>query len=237
MAINRQDRFGFENISAIDDIEQYINTNYLQVIENKISTLRLKRKEIEDKIDLYISINTANNLLIEELKSNTKYTTILNNQTVTKPLINELNIILRSLNTLLLYKDVITLNNLEYKKDLYSTGKVSITDGEFNKLQIENNTILNSLTIINEAPNITTNCNAYINALNVNKALLTTIFNSKAQITTLLVRPTLRTVLPTNKSAVNKVFVYQEALKYSLPLPTPNTRLYVNREGTDLMWV
>ena len=106
-----------------------------------------------------------------------------------------------------------------------------------NKLQIENNTILNSLTIINEAPNITTNCNAYINALNVNKALLTTIFNSKAQITTLLVRPTLRTVLPTNKSAVNKVFVYQEALKYSLPLPTPNTRLYVNREGTDLMWV
>ena len=65
MAINRQDRFGFENISAIDDIEQYINTNYLQVIENKISTLRLKRKEIEDKIDLYISINTANNLLIE----------------------------------------------------------------------------------------------------------------------------------------------------------------------------
>ena len=39
---------------------------------------------------------------------------------------------------MLLYKDVITLNNLEYKKDLYSTGKVSITDGEFNKLQIEN---------------------------------------------------------------------------------------------------
>ena len=137
MAINRIDRFGLENISAITEIEEYINTNYLKLIQNKIDILKLKRIEIEDKISLYTQLNTANNLLIEQLKLNVKYITITNNQTITKPLIIELNAILRNLNTLLLYKDLITLNNLDYKKDLYSIGKVSITDGLFTQLQVE----------------------------------------------------------------------------------------------------
>lgn len=105
-----------------------------------------------------------------------------------------------------------------------------------NQLQIENNNILNSLTLINDSSNITNKCNTYITELTTNKTILTTIFNSKALSTTPVIRPTVTTVLDNNKSAVNKLFVQNEVLKYSLPLPIPNTRLYVNKEGTDLIW-
>ena len=137
MAINRSDRYINENITSIDKIEEYISTNYLQVIQDKIEDLSLKRQEIEDKIALYNELNTLNNGLITQLKLSTKYTTIVNNQAVAKPLIVELTTILNNLNTLLLYKDLITLNNLDYKEGIYASDKVSIVDGQFNQLQIE----------------------------------------------------------------------------------------------------
>lgn len=136
MAINRLDRFGNENIQSIDQIEDYINANYLQLIQDKITLLNIKRNEIEDKINLYMSLNITNKLLIEELRTDVKYTTIVSNQAVAKPLIDELNVILKNLNTLLIYKDVITLNNLDYKQNWYSANKVSVIDGQFNQVQI-----------------------------------------------------------------------------------------------------
>ena len=105
-----------------------------------------------------------------------------------------------------------------------------------NQLQVEDDNINDSLLTINNSSTITTQSNNYISALNLQKTNLTTILNSKALSTTPLIRPTLLTVTTNNKSAINKAFVINEVLKYSLPLPTPNTRLYVNKESTSLIW-
>ena len=82
MAIIREDRVNKENINSINNIEEYINTNYLQIIENKIKDLELKRQQIEDRINLYNSINSSNNTSINNLLNDAKYLTITQNQQI-----------------------------------------------------------------------------------------------------------------------------------------------------------
>ncbi len=125
----RQERVGNENIQVIQDIDSYISSNYLQVIRDKIEELNLKRQQIEDLRLLYESINSSNIALINNIKTSSKYNQIITNQTTAEPLINELNIILKSLLTTI--NSEITIGNLNYKEELYSTNKVSVTDGEF----------------------------------------------------------------------------------------------------------
>lgn len=145
MAIIRQDRINNENINSINDIEEYINTNYLQLIQDRIEALKLKKQELEDKLALYNSLNNSNNIFINDLLSTTKYTTITNNQTVAEPLINNINKILKQLTAIIDYKNIITFNNLSTKEDLYNVNKVSIVDGEFKELQCSNPKTLNGI--------------------------------------------------------------------------------------------
>jgi hypothetical protein len=44
MAIIRQDRINNENISSINDLEEYISTEYLQVIQDRIESLKVKKQ-------------------------------------------------------------------------------------------------------------------------------------------------------------------------------------------------
>jgi hypothetical protein len=145
MAIIREDRENKENISSIDSIEEYISINYLQIIDNKIKDLKLKRLQIEDKINLYSSINDSNNTSIYNLLTSIKYSTITIDQNLAEPLIDELNNILSNLVSILSYKDRITLNNLNYKQELYNVNKIDIIDGEFKQLQCPNPTNLASI--------------------------------------------------------------------------------------------
>jgi hypothetical protein len=148
MAIIREDRVNKEDINSINNIEEYINTNYLQIIENKIKDLELKRQQIEDRINLYNSINSSNNTSINNLLNDAKYLTITQNQQIAEPLINELNNILINLVSILSYKDMVTLNNLNYKEELYNVNKVDLIEGEFKQLQCPNPTNLKSIVNI-----------------------------------------------------------------------------------------
>lgn len=140
MAIIREDRINNENIFSIDNIEEYINTNYLQVIQDKIEDLNQKRILIEDKITLYNELNNANTVKKNALLTNSKLLTITNNQTIVEPLLDELNSVLKILVTMLSYKDIVSLNNLNYKQDLYGINKVDIVEGEFLELRCPNPT-------------------------------------------------------------------------------------------------
>lgn len=148
MAIIREDRVNKENINSIDNIEEYININYLQIIENKIKDLELKRQQIEDKINLYNSINNSNNTSIYNLLNDNKYITITKNQELAEPLIDKLNQILNNLVSILSYKNTVTLNNLNYKEQLYNVNKVDLVEGEFKQLQCPNPTNLKSIVNI-----------------------------------------------------------------------------------------
>lgn len=75
-----------------------------------------------------------------------------------------------------------------------------------------------------------------ISALTQSRTQFTTLLNSKATITTALRRPTLRTVLNAPTSGINKQYVVNNLKNYLLPTPIPNTKLYVNREGTGYFW-
>lgn len=147
MAIIREDRVNKENISSINNIEEYISINYLQIIDDKIKDLKLKRQQIEDKINLYNYINSSNNTSIYNLLNDNKYITITENQEEAEPLIDELNDILSDLVSILSYKDRITLNNLNYKQELYNVNKINIIEGEFKQLQCPNPT--NLVSIVN----------------------------------------------------------------------------------------
>ena len=141
MAIIRSDRINNENISSINDLEEYISAQYLQVIQNRIETLKVKKQQIDDKISLYNSLNNSNNVAKNALLGDSKYTTITNNQTSAEPLIDEINKVLKELVTILSYKDILTLNNLNYNEDFYGTNKIDIIEGEFETLQCPNPTI------------------------------------------------------------------------------------------------
>lgn len=140
MAIVRQDRINNENISSINSIEEYISTNYLQVIQNRIQELQQKRALIEDKITLYNELNSANAIKKNALLTNNKLITITNNQAAVEPLLDELNSVLKILVTILSYKDILSLNNLNYKQELYGLNKIDIIEGEFIELQCPNPT-------------------------------------------------------------------------------------------------
>ena len=140
MTTIRQYRIGNENITSIKDVEEYINANYLQVISDRINAIKAKKKEVNDKIELYNSINNLNNQLIQDLEQNTKYLEIKNNQDVASPLIDELNIILDTLSKTISYKDLITLNNLNIKEQQFGTGKVSKIEGDFVQVSVPNPT-------------------------------------------------------------------------------------------------
>lgn len=103
-------------------------------------------------------------------------------------------------------------------------------------LQITNNDLLNKYTLIDNVASITSDSNDYITDLNTAKTAFTTILNNKALSTTSLTRPTLTTVLSANNSAVNKGYINTSVLAYTLPAPIPNTKLYVNKEGTGYIW-
>lgn len=125
----RQERIGKENIQSIENIDVYISDNYLQDIKDRIDLLSIKRSQIEDLRLLYESLNTTNTTLINTIKTSSKYIDIINNQLEAEPLIDELNIILNNLlNTI---NSNTTINNLNYKEELYGIDKVSINDGEF----------------------------------------------------------------------------------------------------------
>jgi hypothetical protein len=103
-------------------------------------------------------------------------------------------------------------------------------------LQIKNNELLNKYSLINNTTTITSDSNDYIVDLNTAKTAFTTILNNKALSITPLTRPTLNTVLATNNSAVNKTYITNKIPDYILPTPIPNTKLYVNKEGTGYIW-
>jgi hypothetical protein len=90
--------------------------------------------------------------------------------------------------------------------------------------------------LINNTATITSESNDYITDLNTTKTAFTTLLNNKALSTTPLTRPTLATVLATNNSAVNKRYISTVVTNYILPTPIPNTKLYVNKEGTSYIW-
>lgn len=138
MAIIRQDRINNENINSINLIEEYISNQYLQLIQDRIEALKIKKQQIADKITLYNSINTSNNVAKNALLGNNKYITITNNQTTAKALIDEINKVLKELVTILSYKDILTLNNLNYNQEFYGTNKIDIIEGEFKQLQCPN---------------------------------------------------------------------------------------------------
>jgi hypothetical protein len=138
MAIIRQDRINNESISSINDLEEYINTNYLQAIQDKIEDLKVKKQLIDDNIILYNSLNEANNINKTALLNDVKYTTILNNQSAIEPLLDDINETLELLTTMLAYKDLFTLNNLNYKQELYGANKINIVEGEFIQLECVN---------------------------------------------------------------------------------------------------
>lgn len=166
-----------------------------------------------DKLDIF----NRDNLLGDQ-----SITTINNFNNYVEGLLNPFNNILTDL--------LIELDSIKIDKPfIYTTLLI-------NQLQINNNNILNSKLLIDNASVITTDCSNYITELEANKITLSNIFNDKALPTSSLTRPTLRTIVSSNKSAVNKQYVTNEVLKYSLPTPIPNTRLFVNKDGKSLIW-
>jgi hypothetical protein len=124
------------------------------------------------------------------------------------------------------------LNSININKE------VEYSKSIINSLQIENATLLSQYTLIDQAASIQTQCDNYIIELTTKREVLTSVLNSKAQINTPLLSPTLTTVIPTNNnSAVTRQYVTNKLLSYTLPSPPiPNTRLYVNRSGTGFIW-
>ena len=136
MARIRQDRIGNENIKSINELEEYINTNYLQQIQTRIEEIKNKRRLLQDKIDLYNSINNSNNLLKQSIFNNIKYTTIIENQKTANSLLDDFNKVLRQLTIILSYKETITTNNLLHKQDIYDNNKIDLIEGEFITLEV-----------------------------------------------------------------------------------------------------
>lgn len=136
MATIRSLRIGNENIKSINELEEFVNNNYLQQIQDKIQAIQDKRRLVQDKLDLYNSINSTNALLKEQIITDVKYTTIVSNQQEANTLLEDFNKVLRQLTIILSYKDFITTNNLLHKQDLYDNNKVSIVEGEFTTLEV-----------------------------------------------------------------------------------------------------
>lgn len=136
MATIRSLRIGNENIKSINELEEYINSNYLQQIQNRIQQIKDKKRLLQDKLDLYNSLNSNNNILKEQLLTSIKYTTIVSNQQEANTLLEDFNKVLRQLTIILSYKDFITTNNLLHKQDFYDNNKVSIIEGKFTTLEV-----------------------------------------------------------------------------------------------------
>jgi hypothetical protein len=133
------------------------------------------------------------------------------------------------------FNDVLTQMLLEVES-ISLAPITTYTTKVISNLQVTNNDLLNKYTLINNTATITSDSNDYITDLNTTKTVFTTLLNNKALSTTPLTRPTLATVLATNNSAVNKRYISTVVTNYILPTPIPNTKLYVNKEGTGYIW-
>jgi hypothetical protein len=133
------------------------------------------------------------------------------------------------------FNDVLTQMLLEVES-ISLAPITTYTTKVISNLQVTNNDLLNKYTLINNTATITSDSNDYITDLNTTKTAFTTLLNNKALSTTPLTRPTLATVLATNNSAVNKRYISTVVTNYTLPTPIPNTKLYVNKEGTGYIW-
>jgi hypothetical protein len=109
--------------------------------------------------------------------------------------------------------------------------------GAITALQIKDEVIQTKYNLSANVASITSDSNDYIAQLNITKTAFTTLLNTKALPTTPLTRPTLTTVLESsNISAINKQYATSKVIDYILPTPIPNTKLYINKEGTDYIW-
>ena len=106
-----------------------------------------------------------------------------------------------------------------------------------NQLQINDNKLQQKLIYINNLSTLLNDSDTYITELNTTKTTFTNILNSKALPTSSLVRPKLRTVIDSNKSALNIAYIKNKIISYTLPMPVPNTKLYVNRNGNGFVWL
>lgn len=108
--------------------------------------------------------------------------------------------------------------------------------GAITALQVEDQALQSKYTLINNGASITSDSEDYIAQLNIAKTTFTTLLSTKALATTPLTRPTLNTVLTASNSAVNKQYINTIIVDYILPIPIPNTKLYVNKAGTGYVW-
>lgn len=109
--------------------------------------------------------------------------------------------------------------------------------GAITSLQIKDEALQSKYILNNNAAQITSDSNDYITELNTIKTVFTTILDTKALPDTPLTRPTLTTVLDnSSNSAINKTYINNKIVDYILPTPIPNTKLYVNKEGTSYIW-
>ena len=128
--------------------------------------------------------------------------------------------------------EILSLNSLKNSISF----PIQIEKDLINNLQIEDSKIQNKYIFINQLSAITTESNDYINNLNLNKTAFINILNDKANNDTPLTRPVLKTVIDTNNSAITRGYLNNIINSYTLPNPIPNTRLFVNRTGTELIW-
>ena len=133
------------------------------------------------------------------------------------------------------FNDVLTQMLLE-EESINLAPITTYTTKVISNLQVTNNDLLNKYTLINNTATITSDSNDYITDLNTAKTAFTTLLDNKALSTTPLTRPTLTTVLQISNSAINKSYINTIINDYTLPTPIPNTKLYVNKEGTSYIW-
>lgn len=112
----------------------------------------------------------------------------------------------------------------------------SINTNLITELQLNHSKLQNKFTFINVISDITNQCTNYVSSLTASKTIFNNVLNSKASYTSPLTRPTLRTIVASDNSAITKGYVSTLTTNYTLPTPIPNTRLYVNRTGTGFIW-
>lgn len=132
----------------------------------------------------------------------------------------------------LITSEVFLLNNLNNSIN----PPINVESNIINNLQIEDINIKNKYTFIEELSDITIECNEYINSLTTTKTTFNNILNNKALANSPLTRPTLKTVLDKDSTAITRGAVNSLITSYTLPTPIPNTKLYVNRTGNGFIW-
>jgi uncharacterized membrane protein YgaE (UPF0421/DUF939 family) len=134
------------------------------------------------------------------------------------------------------FNDILTELILDINT-IYIPPQFIYTTRLISNLQVKHNNLLNKYTLINNIDSITTSSDVYITDLDTIKTNFTTILNSKALFNSPLTRPNLTTVLTNNiNSAINKQYTISRLNDYKLPTPIPNTKLYVNKDGTGYIW-